>query len=655
MNQEYWGNNEALPKTTGNHMIDEIWKTYDDLLPYEVKSQHCGEECLQLQKLVKIEQPCPIKAHTSEVQNLPAAFCQPSTAIPYHSPISSIPVPACGGLNDDMCEALVSAPRQPPVTVASLAQLDISCIFNNIHIRSGVNFETDLHFMPIKGCLAEQRQKMAQRYWLALAAEFQAHAHSQKICCADNEKSDVVNTTFTPRLPQLFVDLRELLQMLVPIYEHANIHENLDVSFLMQQIKNGVLDIIRLSSWLALMLKKYCAPMRDLWADQMLVQMKSAASKCNTVMLVKGIEKLFSVLEAMRLVSADAGGAKCCIGGLMRGQDVANHQIRTFRFLLLEDTIAFQQKFFHQKFVEGAIEFKICREWFKEVMDDHRSSAHWTQNDDPKTVKYGAFITGVLSTLLTASGQAKLPPSFNLDLRRLECIKHDIEDLFYLRTALAVFDELCLQLKADTPSHALDEVHSDISKRVMAIIEGQPPGADMDVLSGSLTDVSVEITRAACTHLQVPESLVSDPLIQKTRFRLQKMHFGQTNESRCRWRSTLADLTSRATYHMNLFDKMAAPAISESQLHWRRRHQQGTADLPLPNIEDVARRLAHVVVIHWRVWATLAYLDQSAPSSSEMHHTLSLPSNLRAHNDTDAMPTRTRSHETLAERQRSTK
>ena len=199
--------------------------------------------------------------------------------------------------------ALKLAMQNPPVTTTTLLELDLNWILHNIHLRSDINFESDLHFMPVKGKRAEQKHMEAQEYWLALAAELQIHLHTRVVCLpADQDKRDCFPQSFEPRLPQMFADLRELLETLVPDRDHVSIAGNLDVPFLMQQIENGVLDICQLARWLMTLLKSHCAPMRDEWADRMTQQIEEGAQASDMILLVRGVERLFSVLEAMKLV-----------------------------------------------------------------------------------------------------------------------------------------------------------------------------------------------------------------------------------------------------------------------------------------------------------------------------------------------------------------
>ena len=200
------------------------------------------------------------------------------------------------------CESLQTAATRPPVTRSTLSELDLNWIMHNVSLRVDVNYDHDLHFMPIQGPSGEQKRQDAKKYWLALATEFQIYQHNLTDCDSCRHMEGRAPVTFKRRLPIMFETLRELLETLVPDRDHPKIVENLDTALLMQQVEKGVLDIVRLSQWIADLLKSHCAPMRDESADEMASKIEEGCTKSNMELIVDGLEKLFSFLEAMKLV-----------------------------------------------------------------------------------------------------------------------------------------------------------------------------------------------------------------------------------------------------------------------------------------------------------------------------------------------------------------
>lgn len=288
------------------------WVAHIDRMAYEVHSQQDVDRQLQNASTQNKNNGIAARSqHQFQSSSLRPEKQQPSLMTRRSScslPEDNLPpkmlVPACRHFNEHMRTALLYAVQHPPVTTATLVELDLDWILHNMSLRSDISFESDLYFMPVMGKHAEHKREEAQKYWLALAAELQIHLHTRMDCPPLHHPHQVAyaHDAFSPRLGQMLTDLRELLETLVPDKDHVSIAENLDVAFLIQQIENGVLDISRFAKWLSSLLKSHCAPMRDAWADSMTQQIDEGVQKSDMILLVRGIEKLFSVLEAMKLV-----------------------------------------------------------------------------------------------------------------------------------------------------------------------------------------------------------------------------------------------------------------------------------------------------------------------------------------------------------------
>jgi hypothetical protein len=113
--------------------------------------------------------------------------------------------------------------RLPPVTRSTLRELDLNWIMHNVSLRVDVNYDHDLHFMPIQGPDGEQKRRDAQKYWLALALEFRIYQHNLSGCPSCLRMGGNGTTMFSPRLPIMFEALKELLETLVPDRDHPKI------------------------------------------------------------------------------------------------------------------------------------------------------------------------------------------------------------------------------------------------------------------------------------------------------------------------------------------------------------------------------------------------------------------------------------------------
>lgn len=219
----------------------------------------------------------------------------------------AISIPQALGLGSRDQRLLCKARRQPPVTKRTLSELDLPCIMSNINLRMDANFDRDLHFKPdLDGEKGKRKRKEAADYWDSMAMEIAIYAYRAAKPDDDaDEKSPRdgnAKRTFEPRLPAMFETLQEVIKTLVPERDHPSVMENLEVPLLMQQVRKGVLDMVALATWMAALLKTHCAPMRDEWADRMVEQITEGSQSQEPKQIVNGLQTLFAILEAMKLV-----------------------------------------------------------------------------------------------------------------------------------------------------------------------------------------------------------------------------------------------------------------------------------------------------------------------------------------------------------------
>lgn len=219
----------------------------------------------------------------------------------------AISIPHALGLSSRDKRLLYRAKRHPPVTKKTLSELDLPCIMSNINLRMDANFDRDLHFKPdLDGEKGRRKRKEAADYWDSMATEIAIYAF--RAAHPDDkadEQSDQESPrrTFEPRLPVMFETLQEVIKTLVPVQDHPSVMQNLEVPLLMQQVRKGVLDMVALATWMAALLKTHCAPMRDEWADRMVEQITEGSQSQEPKEIVNGLQTLFAILEAMKLVS----------------------------------------------------------------------------------------------------------------------------------------------------------------------------------------------------------------------------------------------------------------------------------------------------------------------------------------------------------------
>jgi T-complex protein 11 len=277
--------------------------------------------------------------------------------------------------------------------------------------------------------------------------------------------------------------------------------------------------------------------------------------------------------------------------------------------------------------MDGRIDPRPCRSWYDEARQGYSSLLH-SSNIQTSLNTHDSLIHGVITTLFSASELCALPKSFQFDLKRLERLRTDLQDMIHLKMSLLVFDELRIWLTSGQATSVPCNTYTELQSRILAIVDEQPN--DDVPWQASSANVALEIARAACAFCGHSEVIIPDRLIQRTFSRLSQLICRQTYESNLRWESAKDDLMSRTTHYARIFNDMTPLAMSEAQQQWQQQQEQSHDFWRLPDIEDIGRRLAHVGILHWKIWANLVYVGDGQESPPELPRLVSQPSHTKS-------------------------
>lgn len=314
-------------------------------------------------------------------------------------------------------------------------------------------------------------------------------------------------------------------------------------------------------------------------------------------------------------------------------QDVANHQIRAFRVLLIEDTVPFLQEYFKGKMNRGSFQVEPAREWYLSV----RSQTRQEEANDPKTPveiddnlkPLEALFRGISEQLLQFSSPADFPETFLFDSERLWQLRSTVQNLINLDIAWYIFESYVNKHKRYLSAPA--ETYSTFRSRIWSLMEdgmdlenriaGNPDLNDdnPDCRGGkrwtqNMRCIALEIARFACAALQL-DAVVADDVIAPIE---EALEWHLTHESNLfayfqegmREKMMSATMTAAKRYL-----PLSPLAICESQRASPSAVPTGAGSAsgqPVTpqqlDIERIGMRLAHMSVLHWRVWAPLLYL-----------------------------------------------
>lgn len=495
----------------------------------------------------------------------------------------------------EILPAFRNASDHPPITPDSLTELDMPRIINNPKLRHDVNFDRELHFRPnLDGARGKEKIKSADDYWKALEAELYMLDLSQRARAQpDGSVSpgywESLMRASRKRLPSVFKVVRDILTTLVPDQDQAKITERLDVELLIQQINNGVCDLVDLANWLGIVLKNHCAPMRDGLVDKMRKSITKGAQQADQKMMVSGLRQLLNLLEAMKL-------------------DVANHQIRHMRPLLIADTINFQKRYNDHRIGLGKLNPDVSRAWLE-------------QEYDTLSLIEGAPLTfldtlthAILRDLLFCSSTTSLTSTFYLDLDRLRTIRVDMHNVICHKICGDILVNL---VSSGTSRSQLPQALTTLRASLTAIVGTQGLWIER------VENIAAEIVRLVLT-LEGRAYLYDADLYGLAERKLQE-DLEASSSAFCMHAQDMLDrLLPKTKECVNAHCKLSAIELQDAlvpPLPAAPTHSFGMGAVcePIAAVRssdpdlDLVRRFSHVIVLHWQVWADLVYLVEPEP------------------------------------------
>lgn len=421
------GNSRAPPKTNEGSSIP---KREDETVETRIDMSRQGSQDYEREH----------NAHTFS-QSTPSSHSppkpQPRTASKF--------MPSSNGKRRSGSHLSSTTVLEPPVTKSTLSELDVNKIVHNPKLRHDINFDPDLHFRPnLDGEKGRRKTKKADDFWETMRNQLRDYLMHR-----DTFEAELKDPEWC--LPATLKAIRGILETLVPQRDRASVEETFNVELLLQQFRKGVADLDKLAQWLSQLLKCHCAPMRDEWVDEMVTQLSNGDKMGDVALLVQGMRNLLGVLEAMKL-------------------DVANHQIRCLRPLLIEDTVQFEQKFFMKKIALGRVDIAGAHSWFKSAECLPNMPELETSHSQSSTWDFFVALVG----LTLSSKASELPHTFLFDEDRLAKLRTDMLDAINL--------EICMHLHRQIEAAA--RARPKYTANFYTTVTSHPASpADTDILS----------------------------------------------------------------------------------------------------------------------------------------------------------------------------
>lgn len=321
----------------------------------------------------------------------------------------------------------------PPVNIQSLREIDLSEILKNPQLRHDILFDPQLQFRPnLDGERGRRKKLTYEKYWNSIKDEIEE-------LYLNSKPFNSVNS----RLPTLFTTLREILLSLLPSKDKQSVYDVLDLELLNQQLSKNSLDFVCLANWLSSIFKSHCAPMRDSWVDEMLSKFNEAEEKKSVSKLVEGLRMIFTILEAMKL-------------------DVANHQIRILRPVLIETAVEFERDYFMQMISRCKLDISDSINWFKN--NDKELKLNNNEISPSKVL-----ISSVLNLLSCSKMVSEFPSCLAFDHSRLIVLRANVRQLVCLQICSVLYRQLVLSNNSSKDKLNKKSLNL-LKKEIMAIV-----------------------------------------------------------------------------------------------------------------------------------------------------------------------------------------
>ncbi|KAI1341838.1 T-complex 11 [Xylariaceae sp. FL0016] len=530
------------------------------------------------------------------------------------------------------CVPRAPRPLEPPVTKATLSELDVTKIIHNPKLRHDINFDPELHFRPnLDGEKGKRKQDKANLFWKALRDQLELFVVNR------DEFMSKFGQGEEWCLPLLLKSVKEIIQTLVPTRDRLYLDEGLNVDLIMQQFSRGMADLEKLASWLSAVLKSHCAPMRDEWVDQMYNQLTNGNRTNDMEELVDGMRSLLSVLEAMKL-------------------DVANHQIRCLRPILIEDTVHFEQRFFIKKIRDQKLDPTPARNWYADL-------GHSFIQDPKSSQAFGemAPFFEAISRMVLPSYNEGLPNTFLFDEERMHKLQNDMLDAINLEICMRLYEKFEQKYRpfSDASSFLSGSKSDDegsefnFNSRPSSMVFSSAGSAPSSPRPSSILPLDDQMTKSRNLYNSLVAQLQPSNNASRSVSRWKELRdslavevfrfAGAPNEELPKFeqefdmhlskldsplfmeveqyfhRRMLRELQMRIKEFKGLTGVGLFSVATGSRLHGPGRETsqsrvRETADNSVREtreeggVEDMATRLAHLGLLHWRVWAQLAYV-----------------------------------------------
>lgn len=236
------------------------------------------------------------------------------------------------------------------------------------------------------------------------------------------------------------------------------------------------------------------------------------------------------------------------------------------------------------------------------------------------------FVRGITASLFGRDGRSEIPETMYLDTDRLQLIKAEIEDHVFFEVCLDMFATLLKQFGYQNSS--LLTTRQQLVSSLVAIMGESRIGYGLHQWMANSEALSLEILRQA-SNLAGKATTYDHETLSSANQHLRHLFFSTfTSQARNLEAAVLPAILVTIDKHsssspMELFNNLV-PTTSSTPLPFVPNVQSTTIDtfsshrVLYPNtskLTDIANRISHIIILHWRIWSKIAYVQEDGIAS----------------------------------------
>jgi hypothetical protein len=287
--------------------------------------------------------------------------------------------------------------------------------------------------------------------------------------------------------------------------------------------------------------------------------------------------------------------------------------------LLIENTVNFERHYHLDRLVTGRarVNIEAAHQWYETTGMRFRQLC-MPQRDEAR-FRLDLFVRIVVTAMFGGHGHGNFPETFYLDHDRLRVLKAEFDDLVHFELCYDMFGQLVRgfgYIGSIPPA-----VQQDLRASLTAIMgEGLAYGSSSWLNNSE--HVSLEIVRQA-SLLSSSSTTFDAEFLSRSNQHLRTMLLNRFSKQASTLEShILPQVLSTVSKHihsspMELFNNLVAvPTPLSPPTHMFPTPLVNDTLSPLSEQHtDIANRIAHIILLHWRTWGSIAYVQEEKDSA----------------------------------------